>query len=123
MASLTLSTALSDALAEVAFLVAVAQLDGFVGAGAGAGRDGGTAAGAVVENDLDFHRRIAPAVENLTPMQFGDFHNQANKKKYLAWFKKRSCQGIHQGGSSALSLFFLTFSWLEKKGTPAVSWR
>ena len=65
MMSLTLLTALSDALAEIAFLVAVAQLDGFVGAGAGAGL--GTAARPVapsVEDDLDFEGRIAAAIED-----------------------------------------------------------
>ncbi len=42
-ASLTLATALVTPLAEVAFLVAVAELDRLVRAGAGAGRDGGAA--------------------------------------------------------------------------------
>ena len=44
MISLTLLTALQNALAEIAFLVAVAQLDGLVGAGAGAGGHRGPAA-------------------------------------------------------------------------------
>ena len=65
MASLTFSTALSDALAEVALLVAVAQLDGLVRAGAGAAGDGGPADGAVGEDDVDLDGRVAAAVEDL----------------------------------------------------------
>ena len=55
---------LEDALAEIALLVAVAQFDGLVGAGAGAAGHGGPADGAVVEDDFDFDGRIAAAIEN-----------------------------------------------------------
>ena len=64
MVSLTLCDGLEDALAEVALLVAVAQLDGFVGAGAGAAGHGGPADGAVVQDDFDLDRGVAAAVED-----------------------------------------------------------
>ena len=47
------------ALAEVALLVAVAQFEGLALAGRGARRHRGPPEGAVVEGDVDFHRRIA----------------------------------------------------------------
>ena len=65
IASLTLRDGLEHALAEVALLVAVAQFDGLVLAGAGPARDRGPAAGAAVEQHVDFDRRVAAAVENL----------------------------------------------------------
>ena len=62
--SLTLRDGLERALAEVAVLVAVAQLDGLVGPGAGPARDGGPADGAVGQDDLDLDGRVAAAVED-----------------------------------------------------------
>ena len=56
---------LLDALAEVARLVAVAQLDRLVRAGRGAGRHGRAAHGAVLEHDVDLDRRVAAAVQDL----------------------------------------------------------
>ena len=56
---------LRDALAEVARLVAVAQLQRFALAGGRARRHGRAAARAAVEDDIDFHRRIAARVEDL----------------------------------------------------------
>ena len=64
IASLTLSTALSVPLPQIALLVAVAQFDGLVGAGAGAARHGGAADGAVAENHVDLDGRVAAAVED-----------------------------------------------------------
>ena len=66
MTSLTLRTALSDRAfaAEVALLVAVAQFDRFVRAGAGSGRDRGSPDGAVAEDDVDLEGRIASAIED-----------------------------------------------------------
>ena len=60
------ATALHHALAEVAVLVAVAQLPGFVFAGAGAARHGGPADGTAGEFDVDFDGGVAAGVENLT---------------------------------------------------------
>ena len=62
---LTFSTALVDALADVDLLVAVAQLDRLVLAGAGAGRDGGAAERAVLEQDVHLDGRVAAGVEDL----------------------------------------------------------
>ena len=56
---------LEHALAEIAALVAVAQLDRLVRAGRGAGRHGGAAHRAVLQHDIDLDRRIAAAVEDL----------------------------------------------------------
>ena len=55
---------LGDALAAVA-RVAVAELDGLVGAGAGAARDRGPAAGARDELDLHLDGGVAAGVEDL----------------------------------------------------------
>jgi len=49
-----LATALLHALAAVAVLVAVAEFDGFVLAGGGAGGNGGAAEVAAGELDVDF---------------------------------------------------------------------
>ena len=56
---------LQHALAEVARLVAVAELHRLVRAGRGAGRHGGAAEGAVLQRHVDLDGRIAAAVENL----------------------------------------------------------
>ena len=69
---LTASTALAHALAEIALLVAVAQLDGLVRAGRGARRHGGAAARAVLEDDIDLDGRIAAAVENFAADNIDD---------------------------------------------------
>ncbi|MPM30051.1 hypothetical protein SDC9_76593 [bioreactor metagenome] len=56
---------LQDALAAVARIVAVTQLDGLELPGRSAGRDVGAALGVVVEDDLDLDSRVAARVENL----------------------------------------------------------
>ena len=63
--SVTLATALEHALAAVARLVAVAQLDRLVGAGRRARRHGRPADRAVGEDDVDLDRRVAARVEDL----------------------------------------------------------
>ena len=63
---------LDHALAEVARLVAVAQLDGLVGAGAGARGDGGAAEGAVGQDHIDLDGGVAAAVEDLAGVDGGD---------------------------------------------------
>ena len=65
---------LAHALAEVARLVAVAQLERFALAGRGARRHAGASARAAVEGHFDFHRRIPARVENLAAMHVNDFH-------------------------------------------------
>src|SRR5262249_53352473 len=56
----------ANALAAIASWIAVAQLLGFVFACTGAGRHDGPATSAIMTDDLDFDRRIAPAVEDLS---------------------------------------------------------
>ncbi len=56
---------LEDALAEVVALVAVAELDGLMLAGGGAGGDSGAAQCAGFQNYISFHGRIAARIENL----------------------------------------------------------
>src|SRR5207248_1614576 len=55
---------LADALAAIAGRVAVAQLDGLMTAGAGAGWDDGPTARAAFAMDIDLDGRIAATVEN-----------------------------------------------------------
>src|SRR5262249_32985847 len=72
---------LEDALAEIAFLVAVAQLAGLVGAGAGARGDGGPANGPVGQGDFDFERRVAAAVEDFAGVNVVQFHGSEYSTK------------------------------------------
>ena len=69
---LTASTALRTPLPPIARLVAVAQLDRLVRAGRGAGRHGGAAARAVLEDDVDFDGRIAAAIEDFAADNVGN---------------------------------------------------
>ena len=57
---------LLHALAEIAGLVAVAQFDRLVRAGRSARRHRGAADRTVFEDDVDFDRRVAAAVQNFT---------------------------------------------------------
>ena len=63
---------LQHAAAQVAFLVAVAQLDGFVGAGAGAAGDGGPTPRVRGQKDVDFERRVATAVQDFAGVDIGN---------------------------------------------------
>ena len=63
---------LQDALAGVALLVAVAQLERFARAGRGARRHGRPAARAGLERDFDFDGGIAAGIENLASQQVSD---------------------------------------------------
>ena len=56
---------LEHALAAVAFLVAVAEFQGFVLAGGGPRGHRGRGRNPVVQGDMDPHRRVAPRIENL----------------------------------------------------------
>src|SRR3546814_763798 len=63
---------LQHALAAIALLVAVAQLDRLVGAGRGAGGHGGAAEGAALQSDVDLDGRIAPGVQDLPGLNIDD---------------------------------------------------
>ena len=81
--SLTLSTACEHALAQEDLLVAVAQLPGFVHAGARAAGHGGGADRAVVERDIDFDGRIAAAIENLASVNVNN-HAHGERLPFLS---------------------------------------
>jgi hypothetical protein len=55
-----------DAFAEVDIFVAVAKFPRFVSPGTGSAGHSSPAEGTVFEDDIDFYRRIAATVENLT---------------------------------------------------------
>src|SRR5262249_40306780 len=98
---------LQDAAAEVAGLVAVAQFDGLVGAGAGAAGDGGAAAGAVGQDGFYLDGRVAAAVQDLAGV------NALNVHRRPPGNGKRN----REGRRSASSWFRFTRSLrLEKKG-------
>ena len=61
-----------DALAAVARTVAVAQLDGLVRAGRGAGRHGGDAERAVLQPYLRFQRGVAAGIQDLASVNVYD---------------------------------------------------
>ena len=63
---------LGDAFAEVARLVAVAELDRLVDAGAGPRGDGRPAERAVGQDHIDLDGRVAAAVQDLAPADLGD---------------------------------------------------
>ncbi len=67
------SDGFGDAFATEILLVAVAELDGFAGAGRGA--RGGSAAsdGAIGEGDLSFDSRVAAGINDLAAKDFNDF--------------------------------------------------
>ena len=69
----------AHALAAVA-LAAVAQLDGLVGAGAGAARHDGPPARAREQLDLDLDGGVAPRVEDLAP---DDLDDRAHRRTLL----------------------------------------
>ena len=55
----------ADACAEITFLVAIAKLDGFVFAGARAGRNCRATGGAAVQRDINFDGWITARIKNL----------------------------------------------------------
>ena len=63
---------LEDSLAQVAGLVAVAELEGLVDAGRGAGRNGRPAEGAVGQGDFDLDGGVAAGIEDLAGVDFLD---------------------------------------------------
>ena len=69
---------LQHALAAVALLVAVAQLDRLVRAGRGAGRHGGAAHGAAFELDLDLDGGIAATVQDFAGANVDDGAHEKN---------------------------------------------
>ncbi len=73
---LALATALLHAFAEETFLVAVAEFDGFVFAGAGAAGDGRAAGRAAFERHVNFDGGVAARVEDFARLDVLNFcHN------------------------------------------------
>ena len=66
---------LGHALAAVALLVPIPQLDRFVNSRAGSRGNRGPAKGAVGQYHIDLHGRIPAAVKNLAPAYLGDRRN------------------------------------------------
>src|SRR5439155_2223519 len=75
---------LLHALAEVARLVAVAQLHRLMGAGRGTRRHRGAPARAVRQQDFDFDSRIAATVEDFTADDVGDGCHEGPRE--ARWF-------------------------------------
>ena len=67
-----MADSLLDTLALIAVLVAVTELDSLELAGGGAGRDDGTAEGAVLEGDFDLDGRVGAGVEDLAAVDAGN---------------------------------------------------
>ena len=85
----------AHALAEIAFLVAVAQLDRLMRPGRGARRHAGAAARAVFEHDIDLHGRIAAAVENFPADDVDDGGHD--------WSRLGPCAAASTGSARPLS--------------------
>jgi 7-cyano-7-deazaguanine reductase len=73
----------AHALAHVAFLIAVAQLNRLVRSGRSAGRHAGTATRAVGKDDVDLDGRVAAAIENF-PADNVDDGSHAGSRLNLA---------------------------------------
>ena len=80
---------LLDALAEVARLVAVAQLDRLVRARGGARRHRRAAHGAILQHDVDLDRRVAAAVEDFA----ADDVDDGGHGRYLMSCRPRTGMG------------------------------
>jgi len=66
---------LLHALAQIAVLVPVPKLTGFIDAGGSAGGDGGTAHRAVLQIDLHLHGGIATGIQDLTAQYVDDLND------------------------------------------------
>ena len=64
------SDRIANALAEIARLIAIAQLDGFMLAGRSAGGHGGLPPAAVGEKDFSFHGRVPAGIQDFDPGNF-----------------------------------------------------
>ena len=81
---------LQHAFAEIAPLVAVAQLQRFVLAGGGSAGNGSAAAGAAFQDDIGFNGRISAGVENFAGKnQFNFCHGISPDRSPLDWLARR----------------------------------
>ena len=76
---------LGHALAEVALLVAVAQLERLALAGRGARRHRGAPGGAALEDDIDFDSRVPPRVQDLAAVHGLNLHSDLARVISDAW--------------------------------------
>ena len=74
---------LQNAFAEIHGLVAVAQFDRFMFAGGRAARHNGPRAGAAIEKNFRFNRRIATRVQHLASANIG---NTCNRHKCVLYY-------------------------------------
>ena len=84
---------LGDAFADEAVLVAVAQFEGLVFAGAGAGGNRGAAGGAAGEEDVHFNGWVAAGIQNFTGF---DVRNCAHGQLNVQGFKCHRRRRLHR---------------------------
>ena len=96
---------LEHALAQVAVLVAVAQLDGFARAGGGAGGHGGAAHGAGLQQHVAFDGGVASAVQDFAA---DDINNCTHA--YLSIWRLRD--GVQTMGAATPSTRIMLKNWV-----------
>jgi hypothetical protein len=116
---------LEGPLALVSRFVSVAQFDSLVRPSGGPGRDSGPPAGAVRQNDLDLHGRVATAVKDLTGLKrFDEGHRRVSGKGadlMLGYVRGDGCQDRREGAAnSPLPPVQAGEGSVKKVGTPTV---
>ena len=106
----------AHALAEIALLVAVAELDRLVRSGRGAGRHGGAAARAVGQNDVDLHGRIAAAVENFAADNVDNGGHARSRKLKAALLQDRL--GTCHAGTCHVAPSGACKAWRYERNSP-----
>ena len=77
---------LQHTLAQVALLVAVAQLDRLVLAGGGSAGDGGASSGSVRQDDFRLDRGVAARIENLPRLNFLNLRDHVHDCRCASFF-------------------------------------
>src|SRR5262249_8206549 len=105
-------------LAQVAFGVAVAQLDGLVGPGAGAAGDRRPAVVAVLQQDVHFERRVAAAVEDLPRVNHCNVHESPQRKESRCFL---GCCSLYTQHADRKEGERCTLSWRDSPRT-SIRW-